>query len=208
MNMPSLRKALEEALAENPDDRAAHAAYADLLMEQNDPRGEFIQVQLALEDEARPAAFLRRLREREAELVQAHQHAWLGDLARFLLDEKDVSDWRRQYNKVGRWRWARGWLEELYLWSLDVSRARALARAPAAHLLRRLHIEHSGYESDYEAEADDGIPEGSEYPCLYPLQREPFLPHPRVFQLGETVDFEDEMYNCQWNEGRTAPPGG
>jgi uncharacterized protein (TIGR02996 family) len=101
--MPSLREALEEALAENPDDRATHAAYADLLTEQNDPRGEFIQVQ----------------------------------------------------------------------------------------------IEHSGCESDYEAGADDGIPEGSEYPSLYPLQRAPFLPLLRAFQLGESVDFEEERYDCQ-----------
>src|SRR5262249_5265412 len=42
--------ALEEALAEDPDDRAAHAAYADHLAERGNPRGELIQVQLALED--------------------------------------------------------------------------------------------------------------------------------------------------------------
>ena len=34
----------------------SHSAYADYLMEQGDPRGEFIQVQLALEDPSRPAA--------------------------------------------------------------------------------------------------------------------------------------------------------
>jgi uncharacterized protein (TIGR02996 family) len=45
-----LREALEAALVENPDDLAAHRAYADHLMELGDPRGEFIQVQLALED--------------------------------------------------------------------------------------------------------------------------------------------------------------
>src|SRR5262249_2368564 len=46
-----LREALEEAIFESPDDVASHAAYADYLQEQGDPRGEFIQVQLALEDE-------------------------------------------------------------------------------------------------------------------------------------------------------------
>src|SRR5262249_7189339 len=38
------QRALEQALVENPDDLAAHGAYADYLMEQGDPRGEFIQV--------------------------------------------------------------------------------------------------------------------------------------------------------------------
>src|SRR5262249_10186673 len=46
---------------------------------------------------------------------------------------------------------------------------------------------------------DDGIPEGSEYPCLYPLQRAPFLPQLRVFQLGETVDFNAESYDGRTN---------
>src|SRR5215510_1694290 len=37
---------LEAALVENPDDLAAHSAYADYLAEQGDPRGELIQLQL------------------------------------------------------------------------------------------------------------------------------------------------------------------
>ena len=48
--MSDLRTALEEALAANPDDVASHAAYADHLADLGDPRGELIQVQLALED--------------------------------------------------------------------------------------------------------------------------------------------------------------
>ena len=63
----SLREALEEALAASPDDLASHMAYADWLSEQpakaDQARGEFVRVQLALEDEkksaaARPARFL------------------------------------------------------------------------------------------------------------------------------------------------------
>src|SRR4051812_15966193 len=37
------RDSLEAALVENPDDDAAHMAYADHLHDQGDPRGEFIQ---------------------------------------------------------------------------------------------------------------------------------------------------------------------
>src|SRR4051812_25937071 len=44
-------EALERAIAANPHDLAAWGAYADYLAEQGDPRGEFMHVQLALEDE-------------------------------------------------------------------------------------------------------------------------------------------------------------
>jgi hypothetical protein len=98
---------------------------------------------------------------------------------------------------VSRWRWARGWLDDLYLWQLTVTAARALADCPAARLLRRLRIDFCGYETDYQAEPADGIPEGSEYPSLYPLARAPFLPRLRVFQLGVAVDFE----NVDFEEG-------
>src|SRR5262245_31263738 len=50
-----LQRSLEAALAEDPGDVAAHSAYADYLQEQGDPRGEFIQVQLALEEPGRSA---------------------------------------------------------------------------------------------------------------------------------------------------------
>jgi hypothetical protein len=88
-------------------------------------------------------------------------------------------------------------VDDLYLWRLDLPTARALARCPATRLLRRLHIDHSGYNDQYDAEPEDRIPQGTEYPNLYPLARAPFLPHLRVFQLGETVDFEQESYNCR-----------
>ena len=82
MSTPSRqREALEAALAAAPDDLAAHMAYGDLLSEQGDPRGEFVQVQLALEDERRPAAERKELQRRERELLDAHEREWLGELA-------------------------------------------------------------------------------------------------------------------------------
>ena len=61
------RKALEAALLAHPDEIAAHSAYADLLVEEGNPRGEFIQVQLALEDPARSREERETLAKREAE---------------------------------------------------------------------------------------------------------------------------------------------
>jgi uncharacterized protein (TIGR02996 family) len=192
----SLRQALEDALLESPDDLATHRAYADFLCEQGDPRGELISVQLSLEDPALRAEERQRLHGRELELFQAHERDWLGRLAPALFEE-NISDGRRQHNKISRARWVRGWLDDLYLWRLDLPAARALARCPVARLLSRLHIDLSNYADDYQAEPDDEIPEGSEYPFLYPLLRAPFLPNLRVFQLGETVDFREECYNCR-----------
>jgi uncharacterized protein (TIGR02996 family) len=202
--MAALRQALESALGENPDDLAAHRAYADLLAEEGEPRGEFIQTQLALEDESLPAEERQRLQQREAELLQIHERDWLGGLAPFLFEEK-TTDWRRRENKVNRWRWARGWVEDLYLWSLRLPSARALVRFPATRLLRRLHIELSGYDRHYQTEPTDSIPEGSEYPNLYPLRHASFLPCLRSFQLGATVDFEYETYNARGTIGEGAP---
>src|SRR5262245_48128610 len=44
-------EAFEQALAADPHDRASACAYADYLHDQGDPRGKFMQVQIALEDE-------------------------------------------------------------------------------------------------------------------------------------------------------------
>src|SRR5436305_9160952 len=103
--MTSLRETLEAALVENPDDRATHMAYADFLAEQGDPRGEFIQVQLALEDAGLPARQRQLLQQREQELLQTHQREWLGDLAPYLLDQQGARDWRGW----NQFRFARGW---------------------------------------------------------------------------------------------------
>src|SRR4051812_3744989 len=79
-----LRAGLESALVENFDDLTSHLAYADFLTEQGDPhltaRGEFIQVQLALEDPSKPEAERKKLQQQEKQLLQAHGHAWLGEL--------------------------------------------------------------------------------------------------------------------------------
>jgi uncharacterized protein (TIGR02996 family) len=73
----SLRESLEAAIRANPDDRAAHSAYADYLQEQGDPRGELIAVQLALEDPRTPEE-LQRLQAREKQLLDEHRREWVG----------------------------------------------------------------------------------------------------------------------------------
>src|SRR5205823_4472426 len=93
----SLREAFEEALVAEPDNRGHHAAYADWLSEQDSgsdrARGEFIAVQMRLEDDSLPKKEREQLREREADLLEAHQREWLGGLAPFLLDDHPLVSW-------------------------------------------------------------------------------------------------------------------
>jgi uncharacterized protein (TIGR02996 family) len=165
----TLRAALEATLAANPDDVASHAAYADLLMEQGDPRGEFVQVQLALEDPSCKGERRKELKNRQLMLL-ANERQWLGALAKHLFEHSAEDHESRDV-----WYWSRGWLDELVVVNLTEEAATALARAPIARLLRRL-----------------GIGDGA----LAPLREAPFLKHLRYFRFGEEVNYEEEgQYN-------------
>jgi uncharacterized protein (TIGR02996 family) len=155
--MRTVRQALEEALAESPDDLASHMAYADFLSEQADPadqaRGELIRVQLALEDENTSAAERKKLRRREEVLLQQHARGWLGEeLAGFLLDDRwdDVPEEEREWQEGwrGRFGYARGWLDGLEISYLSEGLARAVARSPFVRLLRRLTVHEVHWEGD------------------------------------------------------------
>jgi uncharacterized protein (TIGR02996 family) len=184
--MSSLREALEAALVENPDDVSTHRAYADYLQEQGDPRGEFIQVQLALEDESKSAAEREDLRAREKELLDAHAPEWLGALADELLGRAEPQ----------KYRFARGWLDRIVIRDHGENFARELARAPQTRLLRGLILE-----------SDEGVALGlSHYRrhCATDLlARSPFLTNVRVLQVGERP--ESDWYESF--RGYTRSPG-
>ena len=189
-----LRLSLEAALVENPDDLASHSAYADYLMEQGDPRGEFIQAQLALEDESRPAAERKKLRAREAELLALHAKEWLGDAGRFL-----VGDWSGP-DKPWRWSFRRGWLDSVRLMPSPDAVIASLARSPEARLLSRLEIvydmryhpfdfdqwEQGPKEALAEGEGDSELYE--ECTILPPLLASPHLGNLRAFKVGFSDD--------------------
>ena len=81
--MSSTRQALEDYLAANPDDLAAHSAYADWLTENDDPRGEYIRLQLALEDKTHPAEQLKAIYETATAIFDKHEKEWIGPLYDF-----------------------------------------------------------------------------------------------------------------------------
>ena len=195
MNLRDLRRALEAELAAQPDDLATHAAYADLLDETGDPRGEFIQTQLMLEGESDPAR-RRELRRREAELLVAHQAEWLGGLGPLLLGPHEHDD--RPQDHAHRFSFRRGWLETLEIGNLNFAFARALARAPIARLLRELVLDNNYDDSRLEdVEPEDNIPPeaatASCTPGVYPLMNSPSLANVRVFQLG--IDEGDDYHD-------------
>jgi uncharacterized protein (TIGR02996 family) len=184
-------RVLENALCANPDDLAAHAAYADWLTQQGDPRGEFIQVQLALEEPGRSANERKQLQKREKDLLKKHQREWLGDLAGFFLDREGVPEYFRP-EEAYQFQFGRGWLDTIRVNPLTVEIARVLGRAPQTRLVRRFIIAETAYEGEGEYEDEDDLPEGVENATLYPLLRSNYLGNIRVFQLGEL--YEDSQY--------------
>jgi uncharacterized protein (TIGR02996 family) len=166
-----LRTALEAALAEDPDDLAAHMAYADFLHEQGDPRGEFIQTQLALEDDKLNQAQREALQKKEADLLAAHGPDWFGeDLARALFTQGRNPFTRGLANALreGEVRFVRGWVEALAVDHLTEEVAELLRGHPSLRLLRSLSIDSSDW---------DGEP-------LATLARSPVFRHLRLLCLG------------------------
>ncbi len=138
--MSDTRAALEAALAADPDDLATHSAYADLLIEEGDPRGEYIRLQLAAEDKDQPADRLRAMEQQAFELRQKHEKEWLGPLA-------DASP-RGLARAVGEMvaenvgvTFRRGWVHRVEVGRLTDEIVAAIATAPLARLLADLRIE-------------------------------------------------------------------
>jgi uncharacterized protein (TIGR02996 family) len=211
-------EALERAVLANPHDLAPWSVYADYLSERADPRGEFMQVQLALEDESRKTAERKTLAAREKQLLKAHEREWLGPLAAVTLDAAPVPHWQGGGQSTPppvAHAFARGWLSRLEFHQLSVNQARALSRSPGARLLRELIVEGAtsevptGQTQQYiDSYYDPGpdVPENIDAyadPGLHALCRCPHLASIRYFRLGESVTGpdgnEEQYFNCHTN---------
>lgn len=184
----SQAEAFEAGLLEHPDDLARWSAYSDYLMDQGDPRGQFMQVQLALEDEGLSAADRKKFKKAEADLLAEHERTWLGPLAAFTVDAKKEKRWVRGGTEElppVLHTFERGWLRRVDTDQLTVAQARALAGCSEARLLRELVVEQTEYEDqftpgpDVPEEADEG------QAALHALCRCPYLGSLRSFRLGE-----------------------
>lgn len=198
----SLREAMEEALRENPSDQATAMALADYLQEQNDPQGEFMQVQLALEDPGVTGEQRRQLQKREADLLGAHRAEWVGDWVGTVPELKYGGD-GVAFPDPRPVAFERGILNRVIIEELTVACARAMAKAPQLRLVSRLHVGGTSYDDTYEPGPD--LPEDlDEYdrPALHVLLRWPVLANLRVFQLGWNTEENYDDYcphNCHLN---------
>lgn len=141
--MDPTRAGLEAALAADPDDLVTHAAYADYLSERGDPRGDFIRLQLALEDRSQPADRLRAMESEAYRLRQRHAAEWLGPLYAFenpvragrpAADPDDSVD--VQYR--------RGWVHRLRVRRLSPELCEAARKSPHLPLLAELEVGADG----------------------------------------------------------------
>ena len=129
--MTPLQAQLEADLVRAPDDLATHMAYGDYLAERGDPRGELIQVQLALEDPERTPEQRFDLHQREGELLDRHWRSLLGPLADYIADRHSLE------NRVT---FRRGWIDSIRLGLLGIELAEALVHTPNLSLLRSVRL--------------------------------------------------------------------
>lgn len=206
--------AFERALEDNPDDLAGWSAYADYLAEQGSLWGEFMRVQLALEDESRTGAERKKLKADEKKLLAKHERDWLGVLAPYLLDSPANEPYSDGYDPdlpsrpKTEHRWRRGVLDELTVDCVTVSLAHALADAPAARFLRKLRVlSTADYLGMEEGETPRRVPAPpryhghDEWPELFGA---PWLGNLRIFQMG---DINGEPPEDGWCSNHTYAPG-
>jgi uncharacterized protein (TIGR02996 family) len=182
-----VQRALDAALAADPDDLVTHMAYADYLTEQGDPRGEFIRTQLALERPDLPTEERERLTQFERELYQKHGNEWLGAVAHYT---------RKRWTDRWTVRFRRGWLWEVNTNSVTPDGADALLWEPEARLLQRLHLGPAVSAKEWTR-----------------LAKAPSLGSVRCLQLG-AYDFRPDLWplfsppdhgNAVWTLAQTMP---
>jgi uncharacterized protein (TIGR02996 family) len=172
--MSATRAALEAALAADPDDLATRSAYADLLIEEGDPRGEYIRLQLAAEDKGQPADRLRAMEQQAFALRQQHEKDWLGPLDRFVNPPRGPSVGEMVAENVAV-TFRRGWVHRIEVSLLTDEIRDVIAAAPIARLLAELEIR------------GNLIPYGGGPRALVPTDLSPFGDSPNVRNLRRLV---------------------
>jgi uncharacterized protein (TIGR02996 family) len=195
-------EALEAAVREGPHDRAAHAALADWLAEHGDPRGELMQVQIALGDESVPAQRRKQLAAREKALLKKHEREWVGAWADIVPEPVNEDTYRNDDPTGGKkYVFEGGLLTTLNIARLTVPIARAVVAASELRFVRNLFVGEVAYETDEEGdEFEEGpdVPDGVDsHHGQYPLLRWPQLRFIRNFGWGwPAKEHKDYYFNC------------
>lgn len=199
-------EAIERAVIANPHDLAARSAYADFLTEKGDPRGEFIRVQLALEDPSLSAAERKKFAAKEKDLMAQHK---LGDWAKAIPPVGDNAWDRAENNDPSGGRnliFQGGLLTTINIGRLSVPVARALFRAgPETRFVHNLFVGGLSYDDEEVGEEEPAapgepavpdVPEGVERPAQHLLVRWPQLRFIRRFIWGWPADPTDDYPSC------------
>jgi hypothetical protein len=145
------------------------------------------------------------LQARQAELLQTHRQAWLGELEPLVTPQAvEAENWLRTWRlrRQSGFTFARGWLDEIRLSELTVEQARILARSPTVRLLRRLlvfgtaYYGWAGHPGEPTYEPNSVTPAGLDYPQLRPLIRSRYLGNVRFFHLGEPLRDNGDAESC------------
>lgn len=174
-NPDATQQALEDALAFDPDDIGAHSAYADYLHEQGDPKGEYLQLVLALEDESLKTTQRKKLEREANQLFELHRVQWFGELIIPLHVSDTIS-----YDL------SRGWLDRLVFSDFDLAQARAVAQSSHIRLLRELVITGVNFEQKQKYGPHGLLAIQELYDC-------PHLKNVRRLQLGADDVLPNEM---------------
>src|SRR5262249_25129959 len=155
-----------------------------------------------------------RLRDRERELLDAHEREWLGELAPLLLGTPEeqralfAAEMPKHQDRVEyttqkmalRHAWARGWPDPVQGGNVTVEMVRKLGRSPVARLLRALVCRGDESAGVFRyAEGPDLPPSKYAHGYRYFRPIEVLAAHPavrnvRYFQYGSEVDPEEDSY--------------
>lgn len=175
-----MRDEFEQAIFDEPDQIENHAVYADWLLDQGDPRGELIQLQLSLEDSHVDPFERAELQVRETELLEDHAYEWLGSLADLFLRRSRSG--QVSHRRDSDFSFSRGWLNGIRADRLYSGTARRLVEAPEARLMQSVVVEDDG----------DGACHAMRYSSLLPSLRELDLSFSGVTDQGGRDLLESE----------------
>lgn len=136
--------ALEAAIAASSgNDDAPFLVYADWLQERGDPRGEFIALQTAKQQQSDPSAFMQ-FKQREQALRFAYERAWIGEVT-FACGHRLKLDWKHGFIENARIGATTNPTEPPMAAVLE-----SLLRSPAGCAIRSLELVGSPHERSAE----------------------------------------------------------
>jgi hypothetical protein len=130
-----MREKLEKKVVERPKDLKRHHDYANWLKENDDPLGELVEVQIAIESQSnREKRFELELKERK--LLALHGRGWVGELAEYMMWKPDGDEYELKPGcKI--W-WSRGWVSGIQIDELTLKLSKVLLQTKEMRLVTKL----------------------------------------------------------------------